>query len=70
VHPDVVAGAVWRALTVKKPKTRYLVSNHRILHSLVKFLPDAVVDRLAAEEFENKKVMSRKSMPTFRALLG
>ena len=51
VHPDVVAEAVYRALTMPHPKTRYLVSNHPVLHRLVKFLPDTLLDKLVTKEF-------------------
>ena len=51
MHPDVVAEAVYRALTMPHPKTRYLVSNHPVLHRLVKFLPDTLLDKLVTKEF-------------------
>ncbi|HEY9160409.1 MAG TPA: SDR family oxidoreductase [Desulfomonilia bacterium] len=51
VDPDVVAEAVYMALTMPNPKTRYLVSNNPVLHRLVRFLPDALLDKLVTKEF-------------------
>ena len=51
VHPNVVAETVYRALTKKNPKSRYLVSNHPVQHRLLKILPDKLLDRLIAKEF-------------------
>jgi NAD(P)-dependent dehydrogenase (short-subunit alcohol dehydrogenase family) len=43
--PQEVARVVARALTAKRPKTRYLVGREvRVLAILVKFLPDRVRD--------------------------
>lgn len=53
VHPDVVAEAVYRVLTRKNPKPRYLVTNHPVQHRLAKILPDSVLDRLVAKEFQS-----------------
>ena len=45
VEPDVVVRAVEHALTVKKPKTRYLVGRHVRLQALLKnILPDRLID--------------------------
>jgi hypothetical protein len=51
VHPDVVAEAVYMALTKKNPRSRYLVTNHPVQHRLARFLPDALLDRLIAKVF-------------------
>lgn len=50
VHPDVVAEVVYRTLTNKNPKPRYLVSNHPVQHRLVKIVPDTLLDRLVTKE--------------------
>ncbi len=52
VQPEVVADAVFRALVAPNPKPRYLVTNHRVLHRLVKFLPDTLVDRLLTKAIQ------------------
>ncbi|HEX2329185.1 MAG TPA: SDR family oxidoreductase [Candidatus Angelobacter sp.] len=45
--PDVVARAVRRALTARRPRTRYVVGKHaRVLTTLPKVLPDRVLDQL------------------------
>ncbi len=45
--PDVVALAVRRALTARRPRTRYVVGKHaRVLTTLPKVLPDRVLDAL------------------------
>lgn len=46
VRPDVVAETVYQTLTNNNPKPRYLVSNHPLLHRLVKFFPDKLLDRM------------------------
>jgi NAD(P)-dependent dehydrogenase (short-subunit alcohol dehydrogenase family) len=51
IRPEMVADAVCRALTVPKPKTRYLVSNQPVLHGLLRFFPDTLLDRLVVKEF-------------------
>jgi len=51
VQPEVVAEAIYQALTVPNPKPRYLVTNHPVRHRLVRFLPDALLDRLITKEF-------------------
>ena len=45
------AEAIYQALIIPKPKPRYLVTNHPVQHRLVRFLPDALLDRLVAKEF-------------------
>jgi len=54
VKPEVVAEAIYQALTAPSPKTRYLVTNHPVQHRLVKFLPDTVLDRVVEKEFQEK----------------
>lgn len=45
--PDVVAAAVYHALTAKRPRARYRVGKHsRILTALPKVLPDALLEHL------------------------
>jgi len=52
IQPEVVADAIFQALTVQHPKPRYLVTNHPVLHRVVKFLPDTLVDRLMTKEYK------------------
>lgn len=51
IRPDVVAKAVYHALTSPNPKPRYLVTNHPVQHRLARFLPDALLDRLVVKRF-------------------
>ena len=47
--PETAADAVWRALTVAKPKTRYVVMRNPVSGSLLpRLLPPRLVDHLAA----------------------
>jgi NAD(P)-dependent dehydrogenase (short-subunit alcohol dehydrogenase family) len=46
-EPDVVARAVWRALTARRPRARYVVGkDSRFLTLLPRMLPDRVLDWL------------------------
>ncbi len=48
--PERVAGVVWRALTARRPKTRYAVVPNRFLHwTLPGMLPRRLVDWLIAK---------------------
>jgi hypothetical protein len=51
VQPEVVAEAIYQALTVLNPRPRYLITNHPIQHRLVRILPDTLLDRLMVKEF-------------------
>ena len=48
LKPEVLGEAVWKALTVKKPRTRYVVTPDRIEHFMVNHLPKRVVDNMIA----------------------
>jgi NAD(P)-dependent dehydrogenase (short-subunit alcohol dehydrogenase family) len=48
--PEVVAGTVERALTVARPRTRYLVGRDARLLALVARLPDRLRDRLTLRQ--------------------
>ena len=48
LKPEVLGEAVWKALTVSKPKTRYVVTPDRLEHFLVNHLPKRVVDNIIA----------------------
>jgi NAD(P)-dependent dehydrogenase (short-subunit alcohol dehydrogenase family) len=49
ISPDSVAAVVERALTVERPRTRYLIGRDaRIRAAIVQLLPDRVRDRLVA----------------------
>jgi len=56
VRPEVVAEAIYRTLIAPNPKPRYLVTNHPVLHRLVRFLPDRVLDRLLAKKFQGPDI--------------
>ncbi|PIG92262.1 SDR family oxidoreductase [Gloeocapsopsis sp. IPPAS B-1203] len=49
ISPDQVAQAVVRALTAKRPKTRYLVGQDARIRAMLKFLPDRIVDEITAK---------------------
>jgi hypothetical protein len=49
ISPDKVAQAVVRALTAKRPKTRYLVGQDARIRAMLSFLPDRIVDELTAK---------------------
>lgn len=51
IKPEVVAEAIFQAVTEPNPKPRYLVTNHPVQHRLAKLLPDALLDRLVVKEF-------------------
>lgn len=44
--PEAVAQAIWRALTIPNPRTRYLVAGDRLKAYLRRLLPDKTLDRL------------------------
>jgi NAD(P)-dependent dehydrogenase (short-subunit alcohol dehydrogenase family) len=46
VDASVVARVIGKALTARRPRTRYLVGRDAIAASMAKFVPDRVVDRL------------------------
>lgn len=47
IDPYVVAKVVGKALTVRRPRTRYLVGRDAVLAAVMaKFVPDRVIDRL------------------------
>lgn len=48
LKPEILGEAVWKALTVPKPKTRYVVTPDRIEHFMVNHLPKRVVDNMIA----------------------
>jgi short-subunit dehydrogenase len=49
LKPEVLGEAVWRALTVAKPKTRYVVTPDPVQNILVHVLPKRTVDRMIAK---------------------
>jgi NAD(P)-dependent dehydrogenase (short-subunit alcohol dehydrogenase family) len=48
LKPEVLGDAVWKALTVAKPRTRYVVTPDRLEHFLVNHLPKRTVDNIIA----------------------
>ena len=48
LKPERLGRAVWRALTTKNPKTRYVVTPDRVQEFMVKVLPKRMVDRTIA----------------------
>jgi NAD(P)-dependent dehydrogenase (short-subunit alcohol dehydrogenase family) len=48
LKPEKLGRAVWRALTIANPKTRYVVTPDRIQNFMVKVLPKRVIDRTIA----------------------
>ena len=48
LKPERLGEAVWRALTVPKPRTRYLVTPDRMQNFLANNLPKRMVDRMIA----------------------
>ncbi|MRR06352.1 MAG: SDR family oxidoreductase [Deltaproteobacteria bacterium] len=59
VQPEVVAQAIYQALISPNPKPRDLVTNHPVLHRLVRYLPDRVLDRLLAREFQGSDMQGK-----------
>ncbi|MBI4510458.1 MAG: SDR family NAD(P)-dependent oxidoreductase [Deltaproteobacteria bacterium] len=45
--PELVSRAVWKALSVRRPKGRYIVSPQSLFFKLLLRLPDSWLDRLA-----------------------
>lgn len=45
IPPELVAEAVFKALTAEKPKPRYLVGKDAKFLNLIRFLPDLLLDR-------------------------
>lgn len=51
--PDVVARVICRALTVKRPRTRYLVGKDaRLLSTVARWVPDRLFDRMRVKLFD------------------
>jgi len=48
--PSKVAEVVYIALTVAKPKVRYLVAEHKLKYRMIKILPASKVDEMTAKE--------------------
>jgi short-subunit dehydrogenase len=48
LKPEKLGRAVWRALTIANPKTRYTVTPDRIQNFMVNVLPKRVIDRTIA----------------------
>jgi NAD(P)-dependent dehydrogenase (short-subunit alcohol dehydrogenase family) len=55
LKPEALGEAVWRALTIAHPKTRYVVTPDRIEHLMVNRLPKRMVDNLIAGRLGLKK---------------
>lgn len=55
LKPEVLGAAVWKALTVKNPKTRYVVTPDKIEHFIVNRLPKRMVDNMIAGRLGLKK---------------
>ena len=55
LKPEVLGEAVWKALTVRNPKTRYVVTPDKLEHFLVNYLPKRVVDNIIAGRLGLKK---------------
>ena len=55
LKPEVLGDAVWKALTVAKPKTRYVVTPDKIQHFMVNHLPKRTVDNMIAGRLGLKK---------------
>ncbi|MBI5896540.1 MAG: oxidoreductase, partial [Desulfobacterales bacterium] len=48
--PGAVAKTIYMALTLAKPKLRYIVARNRLEYKLLKILPAAYVDRLVSKK--------------------
>jgi NAD(P)-dependent dehydrogenase (short-subunit alcohol dehydrogenase family) len=46
LKPEMLGEAVWKALTIARPRTRYVVTPDRIQHFMVNRLPKRMVDRM------------------------
>jgi hypothetical protein len=50
--PEAIAETVCMALTVKRPKPRYTVARGGVLHGLLPFVPQRVIDRLVGRSLK------------------
>lgn len=55
LSPLKVAEAVYKALTKKKPKLRYMVAPDRLRNFVLKHFPDGFIDRIVKKELEKLK---------------
>lgn len=64
--PDVVAQVICRALTVKRPRTRYLVGKDaRLLSTVARWVPDRLFDRMRVKLFDLPKTFG-EAQPAIR----
>jgi NAD(P)-dependent dehydrogenase (short-subunit alcohol dehydrogenase family) len=62
LDPSVVAKVIGKALTVRRPRTRYLVGRDAFLAAtMAKFVPDRVVDRLLLQWMASTKAATHAS---------
>ncbi|MBN1803416.1 MAG: SDR family oxidoreductase [Candidatus Lokiarchaeota archaeon] len=59
LNPIEVAKVVYKAITKKKPKTRYMIVPDKFRNKLMKILPDKTIDRVVRKELEKFKIKER-----------
>lgn len=55
ISPEYVSEAIYKALSDKNPKTRYLVGKDAKFLNFIRILPDSIIDRLICQHLKIRK---------------